>query len=716
MFIPLILLFLLLVYPSGSEATENLSNSHSSSEWPAVEVNSNGLVMVVWTEWNSGNMFYRTLKDGQWSSMTNAGIVRKRAWSNQLALDSAGIFHVDYADGVSSAAREIYYSYYKGSSWATAEAIYISPHNSAWNKIAIDGNDKIYAAWYHSHVPKDTDPSADIAVNSKNKGGSWPSNIENASKTKNVVSIHPALAVRNGNVYTAWMEGENPRKLFFNEKTGGSWKTASAIEDKGSYYPDMVVDNSGNLYIVFSNRSGNFYCKSRVAGQWGAKHVISSGKAPLQFGDINYSNNTIVAGWSQGQDGVYAVYVSHKKPGGSWSTPVRVSPHDSVSNKHVSVALDKDGYVHAVWEGAGVGGEKDIFYSKTRLGEPTDDDSIIIDKSFLKFVTDPGSNPPPQNFQLKASGDKPLDYDISTNKDWLAVYPQSGTATKTWDNIEVSVDVDDFSPGTYNGKITIVAPEAANSPVEIGITVVVGTQNIPFIMVSNSHLRFWAYVGMGNPTSQTFDVKNAGTGILNFELTPDKPWIQVAPTKASSNGDWVTITVNVDASSKGVDIYQGQIQIKASGAENSPQYVDVDLEIKRSPLPYPPVNVNVQKIDHVGLMIREYKNKVSWQNNPLNRGRFVINKYRIFRRDRYALKSSFAYIAEVGANVLSYYDGDFDSKKERDNYTYAVACVDSKGKESQRGAALPGITPNVPSQGKLAEERVDKINDKKKFY
>jgi hypothetical protein len=712
---PIFLLSFLLMYPSFAGAAENLSKSSSSSEWPAVEVNSDGDVMVVWTEWDSGDIFYQIFKNGQWSGMRNAGIARKRAWSNQLALDSAEKFHVNYADGVSSAAREIYYSHFTGSSWATAEAVYISPYNSAWNRMAIDSNDKIYVAWYHSHVPKDAGtPSSDIAVNSKQKGGNWPGNIENASKSNKVVSIHPALAVRNGNVYTAWMEDENPRWLYFNEKVGGSWKSPVALE-KGGYYPDMIVDGSGNLNIVYSNRSGNFYLKSRVNGQWNSKKVLSNGGAPLQFGDINYSHNTIVAGWSQGQDGVYAVYVSHKKSGTAWSTPVKVSPNDSVSNKHVSVALDKDGYVHAVWEGAGVGGEKDIFYSKTRLGEPAEEgDNIVVDKSFIQFITKPGMNPPPQSFQVKASGENALSYTISSNRSWLTVYPLDGEATQSWDTIEVSVDVDDFSNGTYNGKITITAPDAENTPVEISVTVEVGTQEASYIQVSKSLLHFSSYVGMNNPPSQTFNVSNAGTGNLDFEVIPSHAWIRVAPDRASSGGEVVPITVSVDSSSKGTGTHTGHIKIKDPKAKNSPQYVDVELSIKNSPRPYPPVNVKVEKIDHVGLMIREYKNKVTWKNNPANSGRFAVKKYKIFRKDKSRYYTSYAYIAEVGGNVLRFYDGGFSSEQERDKYAYSVVCVDSNGKESQK--AEMGEMININPRGELENRFVERKADRKKEY
>ncbi|MCK4430665.1 MAG: hypothetical protein KAW19_05120, partial [Candidatus Aminicenantes bacterium] len=377
----------------------NLSNTSIDSLWPAVAVNSAGEIMVVWTEWEgSGKMFYRTFKNGQWSSVKNAQIVSQLAWSNQLEVDSYGTFHASWADGYGSHGRDIYYSYYTGSNWATAERIYYSPYNSAWNKMDIDTNNDIHVIWYHSHVPKGQ-ISSDVVTISKSRMGNWPANYKNISNTPSLESIHPAIAVRNGNIYSCWMEGASPRRLYFCEKTGGSWKTPTQIDQPG-YYPDMDLDTSGNVHIVYSNWGGNFYYISRVNGTWNTKEVISNGTSPLQFGDIKHKSNVVVAAWIQGSDGNWSVYTTAKIIGGEWVTPLKVAdtPGGSDGNKHVQVALDSNNCAHYVWEGIGVGGNHDIFYETVCVEDPVGT-FIEVDKSFLSFTTDGSYNPDPQTFQ-----------------------------------------------------------------------------------------------------------------------------------------------------------------------------------------------------------------------------------------------------------------------------------------------------------------------------
>jgi hypothetical protein len=786
----------------------NLSSSPDNTEFPAVAVNSRGEVMVVWTEWGNKNMFYRIYRNGQWSQMRNAGIVRQRAWSNQLAVDSQGTFHVAYADGIASETRDIYYSYFTGSGWATPERLYYSPYNSAWNRIDIDTNDRIHVAWYHDHTPKE-ETGSNIVTMSKNRMGQWPAYFENVSRSPSLLSIHPALAVKGGHVYVCWMEGPG-RLLYFCEKTAGGWTNPIQIAKRG-YYPDMEVDSSGNIYIVFSNRSGNLYCISRINGSWTNQQVLSNGDAPLQFGDLHYNNNMLVAAWVQRADGRVGVYGATKLPGNTWTPPLKVGDAGEVGEgKQVQVAVDRQGLAHFVWRRIGVGGNFDTFYEKRSLETPKDATFIEVDKSYLHFQTDDNtSNPSPQTFRVRASGVGSINYTLSNNKSWLRVSPMQGASSYEWISHTVSVDVSGLSDGSYNGTITITDPDAYNNPVEVNIALTVGEEpiqgdadikvdksnldfsmeektnpaaksfnlratggkslgfkistnkpwlsvypnqgtageswisvsvsinaedkrpgtyngritisatgssggqahvlvslkieerNAPFIHVSKSHLNFWGYAKGDNPSSQTFIIKNSGSLILNYQITANKDWIKVNPTKGDSRGEADTIEVSIDNSGLGVNKFQGKIQIKAPGAENSPQNLSVAFDAVLPPQPYPPVAVAVKKINHEGLILQEYKSEISWRANPRNQGLFDIVKYRIYRKDKNQ-GSAYVYLDEIAANIFTYYDSGFSSKTERNKYIYSVVGVDIAGRESTKGEALVAddISPSVSQQGK----------------
>lgn len=586
---PVVLLFFFLANPSLFGKV-NLSTTSGESLWPAVGVNSAGEVMVVWTEWSSGQIHYRILRNGQWTAARNAGIVGQIAWSNQLSVDSNGRFHITYADGYSSYSRDIYYSYFTGSSWSTPECVHVSPYNSAWNKMDIDKDDTIHVAWYHSNVPKDAPLSSDAVTKSKKFLANWPAGYENISRSRELESIHPAIAALNGNVYTSWMEGGPPRRIYFCEKLGGSWRAPVQIEY--GYYPDMVVDNSGNVHIVFSNWGGNFWYISRMSGKWQSVEAISNGVSPLQFGDIQHKNNVIVAAWIQGTDGNWSVYATGKMVGDRWAIPVKIAdaPGGGDGNKHVQVALDDRNCAHFVWEGIGIGGNHDIFYEKYCVDTPKDATFIEVDNSYLSFHTDDSSsNPGPQTFRVRASGAGSINYSISKDKSWIAVSPTQGSSSGEWDTITVNVDASGLNDGTYNGSIKISDPNAYNNPVDVGVTLTIGEGggggggNGVFLEADKANLQFKMEEG-ANPPAKSFNLRATGGRALNYSVSTNKPWLVTFPEEGTVSTSWTPINVFIEADQMKPGNFKGRIDVTAAGASNKVS-VFVDLTIEKSKTP-----------------------------------------------------------------------------------------------------------------------------------
>jgi hypothetical protein len=523
---------------------------------------------------------------------------------------------------------------------------------------------------------------------SKNRMGNWPSHYENISRTKNTVSIHPAIGVRNNNVYACWMEDEFPRLLYFSEKTDGRWSTPEQIE-RGAYYPDMVVDSSNNIHIVFSNRSGNFFYLCRMNREWRSREVISNGFARLQFGDINIKEDYIVSAWTQGQSGNYEIYSSAKPINGSWIEPVNIgSAHGGDDgNKHVQVAIGNDNSAHYVWEAPSSGKKNDIFYEKVKLTD-IEGPIIHVDKSYLEFKIDENSgNPNPKSFSVKNSGEDTLNYKIKSNDSWVTAYPTEGSSTGEWDAITVEVDASNFGPGHHYGSITISDPEAYNSPFDVTVSLYIEELEDPYIQLNKNKLEFLAYARGKNPKNQNFKVRNSGSQTLHYEIKPDKNWIDVSPNKGHSTEEWDLIIVSIDISNLDLGTHRGNINITSSNAENSPQCVRVKMKIERPPYPYKPRNIMVERINHEGLMLKIYKNLVTWEKNPKNDGLFNIKRYLIYRRLKDIEDSSYELTGEVESNVFSYSE-KFSTRKERNKYTYAVSCIDGAGRESMKTEAL----------------------------
>ena len=821
-----VFLFVFLLGNPAAFAKSNLSKTSGESLWPAIGVNSAGEVMVVWTEWSNGMIYYRILRNGQWSAMKNAGIANAQAWSNQMAVDPKGRFHLTWADGYGSHTRDIFYSYWTGNNWSTPEMVHYSPYNSAWNRMDVDNDNSIHVVWYHSNVPKGEPVSSDVVTKSKKFLAKWGTNYQNISRNRRTESIHPAIGVYNGNVYCVWMEDEAPRRYYFCERVGGVWRTPIELRKSG-YYPDMATDGSGNIHTVFSLRDGNYHYMSRMGGKWSADTIISNGECPLQFGDITHRNNVVAAAWIQGSDGRWDVYGSAKPVGGRWTIPVKIADADGGGdgNKHVMVALDDKGCAHFVWEGIGTGGRHDIFYEKHCMDVPADATFIEVDNSYLNFHTDDASsNPAAKSFNVRASGKGSINYTITKDKSWISLSTNQGSSSGEWDTVTVNVDASGKADGAYDGTITITDPNAYNSPVEVGVTLTVGEvpsgggddggggggetsfletdkasldftmeegvnpasksfnlratggkilnytvtpnmpwlsvfpvegtvgsawspisvtveadgmqpgsfkgridinapgavgkasvfihltiqkKNVPSIQLNKTRFYYWGYAHGSNPPTSLLRIRNSGSKTLNYTISSNKPWVHFSRSKGASTGEWDDITVYADSTSLGVGRHKANVIVAAPGADNSPQNLPVDFEVEMPPQPYPPADVVVSRLNHEGLIIQEYKSKVTWNANARNNGLFNIVKYRIFRKNQYQHNAPWIYIAEVAGNVRVFYEGGFASKQERNQYTYTVASVESGGKESMR-ADFFGV------EGVLAESSPEQKEKNKK--
>ena len=90
---------------------------------------------------------------------------------------------------------------------------------------------------------------------------------------------------------------------------------------------------------------------------------------------------------------------------------------------------------------------------------------ISLNKSSLSFKAVAGeSAPPSQGFKIKNSGEGTLIYQISTDKDWISVFPSSGDSSGEWDEIEVAVDISQLVEESNQAQIIISASDCSNSP------------------------------------------------------------------------------------------------------------------------------------------------------------------------------------------------------------------------------------------------------------
>jgi len=234
-----------------------------TSEYPAVAVDSSGYVHVVWNDDTPGNkdIYYKKSTDGGSTWLAS----QRMTWNDgaseipSIAVDSLGNIHVLWADETPGN-FEVFYtkSTDGGSTWRPRQRL-------TWNSGSSHVPTIAFGPLSHVHVSWGDFTPGNFEVyykRSTNGGSTW---LPSQRLTWNSgYSIWPAIgADSSGNVHVIWAD-ETPgtREINYKSSTNGgsTWGPIQKFTEYGgsSGPPDIAVDTSGNVYIVWDdNPAGN---------------------------------------------------------------------------------------------------------------------------------------------------------------------------------------------------------------------------------------------------------------------------------------------------------------------------------------------------------------------------------------------------------------------------------------------------------------------------
>jgi len=213
----------------------------------------------------------------------------------------------------------------------------------------------------------------------------------------------------------------------------------------------------------------------------------------------------------------------------------------------------------------------------------------LFNMSFTAY--EKGANPSSKVLQIKNSGPETLDYTLSTDTEWVSFSPESGTSTGQIIAHTISVDKSGMTAQNedYTATITITSSQAYNNPQAVTVNLNVSKEPPPEIWTNTKQFTFNGQEGGSNPAPQTLTIKNTGSATLKYQITENANWLDVNPESGTVQTGERAHTVSVDTGGMKNGTYSGTIAIKDPNAINSPQQVDVTLEISEKPAPPPPI-------------------------------------------------------------------------------------------------------------------------------
>lgn len=214
---------------------------------------------------------------------------------------------------------------------------------------------------------------------------------------------------------------------------------------------------------------------------------------------------------------------------------------------------------------------------------------LTVEPTALSFETLTGSNPSARTLRIGNAGGGPLDWTIlaetATGGSWLNVAPTSGSVSSSiFSQVRVAVNSAALATGFYSGTVVLLSA-ATGDALRVPVTLLVSPPRAT-ILLSQSGLLFTGVEGGGVIPPQNFGVINTGEGVMNWTAEAStlsgSNWLTVSPREGSTD----TASLNVPLVDVGVNIaglaagqYSGLVQVNATGATNSPQFVTVELNI-----------------------------------------------------------------------------------------------------------------------------------------
>jgi len=257
--------------------------------------------------------------------------------------------------------------------WTPAKRLTWTSSYSYAPAIVVDSSDFLHVIWYDF-----TPGNWEIYYKKSTDGGaSWAKSRRLTSNSG--TSAVPDMAVdSSGNLHVVWVDlTPGNAEIYYKKSTdgGASWTTSKRLTwtSGNSYAPAVAAGPSGNLHVVWYDETpGNneiFYKKSTDGGaSWTTAKRLTWTADTTAFPDVavDPSGNPHVV-WEDRTPGNAELYYRKSADAGTnWATSQRLT-WTSGWSQYPSIVLDPSGDPHVVWHDF-TPGNAEIYYKKSTDG------------------------------------------------------------------------------------------------------------------------------------------------------------------------------------------------------------------------------------------------------------------------------------------------------------------------------------------------------------
>ena len=155
-----------------------------------------------------------------------------------------------------------------------------------------------------------------------------------------------------------------------------------------------------------------------------------------------------------------------------------------------------------------------------------------------------------------------ISFSTSVSAPWLSVAPASGSMPAV---LQVSADPTSLTPNTYQGVVTITAPNAAPSTQMVTVSIAIGGGTPSQLVVSGQSLPFSLAQG-ASPGTAELTISNTGSGSARYtaaaSTTSGGNWLQISSSSGSVTAVApVSLTVTATSGTLAPGTYTGTVTV-----------------------------------------------------------------------------------------------------------------------------------------------------------
>jgi len=364
----------LIFLAQDARADKRLTWTSSYSYHPAIAIDSNWYLNVVWDDFTPTNweIFFKRSTDmgATWTANRRITWTSNSSAHPAIAVGWDDILHVVWEEGLPGN-EEIFYKISEdgGATWSAGKRLSSSTGSSLLPSLVANSGGMVHVVWQD-----DAPGNSEIYYKkSTDHGISWSPSRRLTWNAGN--SQYPVLAMDPAdNLYLVWTDDTSgSREVYFRQSwnAGDTWTTTKRLTWLSglAVAPDIVADSIGELHIVWEDalpsREAIYYKRTQ---DWGTRWEVTkrlswtAGHSQEPSLGIDSDDNPRVV-WSDDSSGNKEIYYRKSTNlGADWTAAQRITSTSGVSSQPV-IAIDVNGELNLIWSDD-TPGNYELYYQK----------------------------------------------------------------------------------------------------------------------------------------------------------------------------------------------------------------------------------------------------------------------------------------------------------------------------------------------------------------